>query len=554
MSDENNLESAGSLNTANVEKHSTRVSTVWFVPIFAVLIGAAMLVNHHVNQGPKIQILFKNAENLSAGKTKIKYLSIDVGKITSIALNDDDTGVIATAQLDKSVAHLLVEDSQFWVVKPRIGASGISGLDTLLSGAYLGLIPGYSDNEATTFIGADGIPPTGSEVAGCRIILRSDSNQLLSEGTSVYYRGFQAGSIEKVELDLDDNATYYHVFIKSPYNELVSTNTRFWDISGVTFESSTKGFKLHANSVESILSGSVTFGLPDGIEEGEIPEDGELYTLFRNRDDAHAREYGEGLNVVASFDSSLRGLTVGAPVEFRGLEMGHVIELNKERSVTAEDGLSHATIRLEPGRIGMDDSSLGLAELKKKVESWIGNGLNATLTTGNLLTGDKFVEFNFPTQLEGRTLDTKPKVNYIDGLLSIPTYASGLESLKHRVIGMFNRAEDLPVGDLVTDASTLVKNLDSASVKLEQLLATPATAELPANINKSLSQFEQTLAGFSPDKELYQDLEQTVFILNQSLSNLDVLLKKLKDKPNALIFNSKVKPGIAPKATKTEGN
>lgn len=554
MSDENNVESAGTLNTAKVEEHKgPKVSTVWLVPLFAIIIGAAMLINHYVNQGPKIEILFKNAENLIAGKTKIKYLSIDVGKVTSIALNDDDTGVIATAQLDKSVSHLLVQDSQFWVVKPRIGASGISGLDTLLSGAYLGLIPGYGDTEATSFIGADGIPPAGSEVPGCRLTLRSNSNQLLSEGTSVYYRGFQAGSIEKVELNLDDNATYYQVFIQSPYNELISTNTRFWDISGVTFESSSKGFILHANSIESILSGSITFGLPDGVEEGDIAEDGALYTLFRNRGDAHARTYSSGFDVAASFNSSLRGLTLGAPVEFRGLKMGHVVELDKERSVTADDGLSHAIIRLEPGRIGLSDSELGTEEFKKKIETWVGNGLSATLTTGNLLTGKKFVELNFPDQTQGRPRSDQPAV-YINGLLSIPTYSSGLESIKNKVLGMFNRAETLPVGDLVTDASKLVKNLDSASIKLEQLLAAPATTQLPSNINKSLSQFEETLAGFSPDKELYQDLEQTVFILNQSLSNLDILLKKLKDKPNALIFNSKNKPGITPKATRTEGN
>lgn len=562
MSNENNVESIGSLNTAKVKEHKApKISTVWLVPIFAILIGTTMLVNHYANQGPKIKILFNNAENLIAGKTKIKYLSINVGKVTSIALNDEDNGVIATAQLDKEVEHLLVEDSQFWVVKPRIGASGISGLDTLLSGAYLGLIPGYSDTEANTFIGADGIPPAGSEVAGCRLTLRSDSNKLLSEGTSIYYRGFQAGSIEKVELDIDDNATYYQVFIKSPYNELVSTNSRFWDISGVTFESSVKGFKLHTNTVESILSGGITFGLPEGMDDGDIPEDGELYTLFSHQDDAQAREYVEGLNVVVSFDSSLRGLSLDAPVEFRGLEMGYVVELDKERSVTSDNGLSQAIIRLEPGRIGLNDTSAGVEELKKKIKNWIGNGLNATLTTGNLLTGDKFVELNFPAKLEGRELSTKPKVAYIDGLMSIPSYSSSLEFIKNKVLGMLNRAEELPVGDLVIGASKLVKNLDSASTKLEQLLAAPATTELPANVNKtlsqvdkSLSQFDETLAGFSPDTALYQDFEQTVFILNESLLNLDILLKKLKDKPNALIFNSKTKPGIAPKATKTEGN
>lgn len=554
MSDENSFEPSGTIHTANVEQHTPpKISSVWLVPLIAILIGAAMLVNHYFNQGPAVQIFFKNADNLVAGKTRIKYLSIDIGKITSLALNDDDTGVIATAQLDESVSHLLVEDSQFWVVKPRIGASGISGLDTLLSGAYLGLIPGYSSVQANSFTGADGIPPAGSEVAGRRLTLRSNSNQLLSAGTSVYYRGFHAGSIEKVDLDLDDDATYYQIFIKAPYDELISKSTRFWDISGVTFESSTKGFMLHANSIESILSGGITFGLPDGVKKGDAPGDDELYTLFNTQDAAYAKTYSIGLDVLARFDSSLRDLALDTPVEFRGLEMGRVVMLDKERSVTADDGFSHAIIRLEPGRIGLEDSEEGAQELNKKLEAWIGNGLNATLTTGNLITGEKFVEFNFPARLEGRTLSAKPKVAYVDGLLMVPTYASGLESIKDKVFGLFNRAETLPLGDLVADTSKLVKSLDSASVKLEELLATPDAADLPANINRSLSQFEETLAGFSPDKALYQDLEQTVFILNQSLDNLDQLLKKLKDKPNAIIFNSKDKPGVAPKATKTEG-
>ena len=540
--------SSGTLRTAQVdESKSPKVSAVWLVPLIAIILGGALLINDYLNQGTKVTIQFKNAQNLVAGKTKIKYLNIEIGEIKSIKLNDDDTGVIATARLDNDVKHLLVEDSKFWIVKPRIGVGGISGLDTLLSGAYLGLIPGRSESSTSSFVGLDGIPPAGKEEPGRRLSLRSNSSQLLAEGTSIFYRGYPAGSIEKVELNLDDSATYYQVFIRSPYDQLITKNTRFWDISGVSFEYSPDGFQLHANSLESILSGSLTFGLVEDMEAGEMAEDGELFILYPNKVSANARSYATGLEIMTSFDSSLRGLSVGASVEFRGLKMGQVVAIDKERAILEKDGQSYVKIRLEPGRIGFADSDEGAAELKSKLEGWVRNGLNASLTAGSLIIGKNFVELNFPNKLEGRRLTSQPEVAYIDGLLSVPTYSNGLGAVKDKVLGILNRTESLPIGDLVKDASTLIANLEEASSELASLLSAPATQALPENMNNSLSQLDDTLAGFSPDKALYQDIEQTVYILNQSLLDLDQLLKKLKDKPNALIFNSKAKPAKIPK-------
>jgi len=550
MSDENPNLSAGTLNTAEVEEHKPpKVSVVWLVPILATLLGLALLINDYQNKGTKITIQFKNAQNLVAGKTKIKYLNIDIGEITTISLNEDDTGVIATARLDKDVRHLLVEDSKFWIVKPRIGVGGISGLDTLLSGAYLGLIPGRSDQSTKSFVGLDGIPPAGKDEPGRRLSLRSNSSQLLAEGASISYRGYPAGSVEKVELSLEDSATYYQVFIRSPYDQLITKNTRFWDISGISFEYSPDGFQLNVNSIESILSGSVTFGLVEDMEAGDMAEDGELFILYPSQAAANARSYATGLNIITSFDSSLRGLSVGAAVEFRGLVMGHVVDINQERSIVAEDNQSYVTIRLEPARIGFPDSDEGAAALKNKIENWIANGLNASLTAGSLLIGKSFVELTFPNELEGRELTTKPEVTYIDGLLSVPTYSNDFGAIKNKVLGILNRTESLPISDLVNDTSELLNSLENASSELASILTQPATKELPANINKSLSQFDETLDGFSADKELYQDIEQTVYILNQSLLDLDLLLKKLKDKPNALIFNSKATPVTIPKSS-----
>ena len=545
---DNNNGSNGTLNTAEVEVHKARVSAVWLVPILATLLGVALLVNDHLNQGSKVTIEFKNAENLIAGKTKIKYLNIEVGEIKSIKLNDDDTGVIATARLSNDVTHLLVEDTKFWIVKPRIGVGGVSGLDTLLSGAYLGLLPGRSDSESTSFVGIDGVPPASKDEPGRRISLRSNSSQLLAEGTSIFYRGYPAGSIENVELNLKDSATYYEVFIRAPYDQLITKNTRFWDISGVSFEYSPDGFQLHANSLESILLGSLTFGPAEDMEAGEMAEDGDLFILYPNKASANAHSFSEGLNIIASFDSSLRGLSVGAAVEFRGLKMGRVVAIDQERAISEDDGQSHVTIRLEPGRIGFTDTAEGVLKLKSKVESWVINGLNASLTAGSLIIGKNFVELNFPNKLEGRELTKSPELTYIDGLLRIPTYSHGFVAVKDKVLGILNRTESLPIGDLVKDTGTLIESLESATSELASILKQPATQQLPANVNNSLAQLDDTLAGFSPDKELYQDIEQTVYILNQSLSDLDQLLKKLKDKPNALIFNSKTKSVLTPKA------
>jgi len=346
MSDENTNLPTGTLHTAQVnESKAPKVSAVWLVPILAILLGGALLINDYLNKGTKVTIQFKNAQNLVAGKTKIKYLNIEIGEIKSISLNEDDTGVIATARLKNNVKHLLVEDSKFWIVKPRVGVGGISGLETLLSGAYLGLIPGRSENSTSSFIGIDGIPPAGKDEPGRRLSLRSNSSQLHAEGTSIFYRGYPAGSIENVQLNLEDSATYYEVFIRSPYDQLITKNTRFWDISGVSFEYS-----------------------PDGFQ------DGELFILYPNKNTANARSYSTGLNIITSFDTSLRSLSVGASVEFRGLKMGQVVAIDKERSVVANDGQSYVTLRLEPGRIGLADSDEGAEELKNKLESWVSNG------------------------------------------------------------------------------------------------------------------------------------------------------------------------------------
>jgi len=510
MSDENTNLSAGTLNTAQVnESKAPKVSAVWLVPILAILLGGALLINDYLNKGTKVVIEFKNAQNLVAGKTKIKYLNIEIGEIKAITLNKDDTGVIAIARLNNDVKHLLVEDSKFWIVKPRIGVGGISGLDTLLSGAYLGLIPGRSENATNSFVGIDGIPPAGKDEPGRRLSLRSNSSQLHAEGTSIFYRGYPAGSIESVQLNLEDSATYYEVFIRSPYDQLITKNTRFWDISGVSFEYSPDGFQLHANSLESILAGSLTFGLVEDMEAGEMAEDGELFILYPNKNTANAVSYSTGLNIITSFDTSLRSLSVGAAVEFRGLKMGKVVAIDKQRSVTANDGQSYVTLRLEPGRIGLTDSDEGAEELKNKLEDWVSNGLKASLTAGGLIIGKSFVELNFPNKLEGRKLKTRPEVAYIDGLLSIPTYSNGLDAVKNKVLGILNRTESLPISNLVGDASKLIKNLQNASTELESLLAAPSTKALPSNVNNSLSQLDQTLAGFSSDKALYQDIEQT---------------------------------------------
>ena len=242
-----------------VPRSRTRLSLVWVIPMVAALAGVWIAVTRILSEGPKITIIFQSAEGLEAGKTKIHYNGVDIGTVTTIRLADDHKTVIISAQMAPETDSFLSEDTQFWVVRPRISGSNVTGLGTLISGAYIGLEIGSSKETKRDFVGLEVPPIVTGEVPGRLFKLKTDNLGSLDTGTPIFFRRLQVGQVASYELDPDGKLLTVLVFVRAPYDQYVNPETRFWQASGFDVSLSATGLKVQTQSVLSILIGGIAF-------------------------------------------------------------------------------------------------------------------------------------------------------------------------------------------------------------------------------------------------------------------------------------------------------
>ena len=313
-----------------VRKRGWSVQFVWLIPIIAALIGGWLVVKGIMDKGPTITITFKTAEGLEAGKTKVKYKSVDIGDVTHISLAGQGKNVEVTVELDKRAESRLVEDTKFWVVRPRIAGGMVSGLGTLFSGSYIGVDPGTSATKRHEFVGLEVAPIITAEVPGRHFILRAENLGSLQEGSPIFFRQEAVGSVVAHELNEDGQGVTFKIFVNSPYDQYVHTTTNFWNASGVDISLDATGIKVDTQSLASILIGGVAFETPSGATKESLAEENREFFLARTRLDAMKRPDTMALPFVLYFTQSLRGLSIGAPVDFRGIVVGEVKSLNVE--------------------------------------------------------------------------------------------------------------------------------------------------------------------------------------------------------------------------------
>ena len=512
-----------------------RISAIWLVPIVALVLGAWMVIHTLRSQGPELTIVFSSGASIEAGKTKIKFRDVEVGLVESVGLAKDLESVVVTARLEKAAAPLLREDTQFWVVRPRIGPGGVSGVGTLLSGGYLQLAPGTGKGGRRDFVGLEDPPVTPAGTPGLKFRLEAEQSGSVGSGAPILYKGFRVGRVESAEFDVTSQKMQYGAFIEAPYDELITSTTRFWNASGISLSATADGIQVQTASLEALLVGGVVFGLPVGVEPGGPVEAGETFTLYDNYPSVNERPYRHSVEYVVLFPQSVRGLRPGAPVEYRGIRIGRVERvLLKEMAAKGFTGKGEAIpvlIRLEPGRLELPDSEEATATLARAIEAGVGNGLRATLSTGNLLTGSLYVYFD-------RYPDEPPaEIGSFGGRPTIPTIASGLEGIQVRISTLLDKLNDLPLGELLDRVDRLLADVDA-------IVASEGVQSLPASLEETLAQLRDTLDSVSTDSAMQERLLRTITEFDRTLQSLRDLLETLKEKPNALIFSSE--PGKDP--------
>ncbi|MBZ6394096.1 MULTISPECIES: intermembrane transport protein PqiB [Pantoea] len=531
-----------------------RWSPVWIVPIVTLLIGGWILFYHFSHQGPVVTLITENAEGIEAGKTTIKSRSVDVGVVESAVLSDDLHHVEIKARLNAGMGKLLHKDSVFWVVKPQIGREGISGLGTLLSGAYIELQPGTKSEAPEQFNLLDAPPLAPPDAKGIRIILDSKKAGQLNPGDPVLFRGYRVGTVETSTFDTDKRMMTYQLFIAAPYDRLVTTNVRFWKDSGIAVDMSASGMRVEMGSLTTLFSGGVSFDVPDGWDLGQAAQNQSDYHLFDDQRSIQDSLYTNHIDYLLFFTDSIRGLQAGAPVEFRGIRLGTVSEAPLMKAgldqALNNDYRVPVLIRIEPDRF---ISRLGENfDLEQHLQDGKKRGLRATLKTGNLLSGALYVDLDFYDNAPAYKGPQK-----VSGYEVIPTVSGGLSQIQQKLMAALDKINGLPLNGMINQATGTLKesqktmrDLQRTIDNINKVTASPAMKTLPEDMQQTLRELNRSMKGLQPGSPAYSKLVGDMQRLDQVLRELQPVLKTLNTKSNALVFEAKPGQDPQPKRAK----
>ena len=516
---------------------------IWLVPIVAALIGIGMVIHNRQSEGPAIEISFLTAEGLEAGKTQVKYKDVVIGLVDSIRLAKDRTHIIARVKLDKAASSFATTDSRFWVVRPRFGTTGVTGIGTLLSGAYIGADVGVSSDVSKSFIGLERPPAVIHGSPGRRFVLRAADIGSLDIGSPVYYRRIQVGRVVSYELDKDGKQMKVDVFVDAPYDRYVTVSSRFWNASGVDLNLDASGLKLSTQSLATVIAGGVAFQSPPGPRDATPAAEDAEFVLFDDLQTAMAPPDGEPEYLQMRFEQSLRGLGVGAQVDFRGIVVGRVVSIDLDYEADKQSFPLIVGVVIYPqrfGRAGEKIAQLGKDESDKNtrmaafVKPLIAHGLRAQARVGNLLTGQLYIALDFMPNAPKTEFDASARP------VQMPTVPGSFDQLQEQMTGIVEKLGKIPF-------ESIGKHLDSTIVQLDKTLRQVNDSTLP-QFNATLAGAQGTLGSaqqaVSANSPMQQSLAQTLAEMQRAARSLRALTDYLGVHPESLLRGKPVDPAL----------
>jgi paraquat-inducible protein B len=507
-----------------------RQGLIWLVPLIALLMAMSVFIQTRLSAGPEVVIVFRSAAGLEAGKTTVKYKDVTVGLVRSITLSPDNTRVLVRVSLDKNARGLARTDTRFWVVRPRVGMSGVSGIDTLLSGAYIGVDSGHSARQQLTFTGLDTPPAIVNDTPGSPFTLEADDLGSLDINSPVYYRRIPVGRITSYQLRKDGRGIDLQIFIEAPYDRLVTPDTRFWNVSGVDLSVGSDGFQLRTQTVAAMMAGGIAFSAPDSPSQGVLTRTG-AFRLSPDRETAMAPADGQPVRFQLRFEHALHGLSTGAPVEFSGVRVGRVTSVSLDYNPDGYRFPAIVEIDVYPSRMGnvleklprpTEDTDINTVIFTRDM---IEHGLRAQATTGNLLTGQLYISLNF--------VPDAPRVVF-DGTrrpLELPTVNGGLNILQEQLTGIARKINKMPL-------ESIGNNMNATLGELRKTLSMVNTRTLPV-ADRLMQQTQQTTQNaqelLAEDSPLMMNLIQSLQEATRTLRAVRSLTNQLDNHPESLL-------------------
>ncbi|PFH07997.1 paraquat-inducible protein B [Collimonas sp. PA-H2] len=509
-------------------------SLVWLVPIVAAVAGLSLLIHTLAERGPEISVSFRTADGLAPGKTPVRYKAVDIGVVKSLRLAPDRSHVVATIALSNDAENFLAKDTRFWVVRPRFAFSGISGLETLLSGTYIGVDAGTSEARSHAFSGLEVPPAVTTDAPGKQFLLQAADLGSLDIGSPVYYRRMQVGQVVAYQLEPNGRDLSLRVFVDKPYDKLVTANTRFWHASGIDIKLDAGGLKVNTQALATMLLGGVAFQEPDNAKAAAAASADTQFMLASDQTEAmKAPDELKPALAVLNFDQSVRGLSPGAPLDFRGIVVGQVRSIGIEYQRDKKNFRFPVIVELYPSRMGFSRRDLEDKQQAYDIaETMNKRGMRAQLRNGNLLTGQLYVAFDFFPK-------APPAKISVDGPMpELATTPGTLDELQAKLGSIVTKLDKVPFEQIGRDLHTSMAALDKMLGNADKLMAQVNGNVVPQAM-AALQDARQTLRAandtLAPDAPLQQDTRRMMQEITRSTASLRALTDYLERHPEALL-------------------
>ena len=506
-------------------------SIVWIIPIVTLLVGGWLIIKTISEQGPQATISFKTAEGIEIGKTRVKYKNVDIGVVEGIKFSDDFSNVILTVEFNKGSEKFLRRNTRFWVVKPELTLSGASGLSTLISGAYIEIEPGPGAIQHH-FTGLEKAPVVTADEQGKKIVLVTQKLGSVDTGSPIYYQGLLAGEVLGHELGNDRKSIYIHAFIKDPFDQLIRGNTNFWNVSGINVSMGADGFKVQTESLRSMIYGGIAFETPETLEQATTDIDNLVFTLHDSYNSIQENAYTKKIKFIMFFDSSVRGLKQGAPVEFKGIKVGSVLDIRLEFDSDDTTFRIPVLIELEPQRIierGAQDIGSSYQTLNKLVE----RGLRARLQTGSLLTSQLYVELDMHP---GTPINLSGEETPFPELPTLSTADFG--AITQSAESLLAKLNAVDINEITSSVLEVIHSANTTLDNANTLLETPGLTEAINDMQGSLKNFRSIM-----QKVDDSNLQEAINAGHEALDNMSATLSKTNNmlEPNSPVQYNLIK-------------
>ncbi|MDO9708666.1 PqiB family protein [Paracraurococcus lichenis] len=520
-----------------------RWSLIWLIPVVAAGIAGWLAWRTLSQRGPEITITFQTGDGLTAGQTKVRHKAVELGTVEGVRLTENLDHVVATLRMSRDAEPFLTDRARFWVVRPRVTAGNVSGLETLVSGAFIELDPGQPGGTVRrAFTGLDSPPGVRSGEPGRTVHITADRIGSLASGSPIFYRDITVGEVLGYDLPDDGRGPVtINAFVRAPYDRLINGGTHFWNASGVAVRVGAEGVRVELESLQAVLAGGIAFEDSVDGQHQPAPEDGR-FRLYRSQEEARAAGYRQRVAALAYFDSAARGLAPGAPVEMLGIQIGTVTEVGlTEDLARGQRPRVRVRIEIQPERF-MGPDAPPPKDVPEAARRLVAGGLRARLASASLLTGQQLVALDFNPA-------APPAEPGFEGEVPVlPTAGGGLDDLTSSLTSIADKVNALPLDRLAADLGAALRAATGTMEEAQGVLRqanqglAPAMAELPrtlARMNEALTRATALLGsaerGYGQDSAVRREAQRMLEQANDAARSIRLLADFLNRHPEALL-------------------